>query len=137
MKNKIFAYLIFILFFGLATACVKFPSPTPSPINKPSSIKSLEDTKISDNFSWSTSKNVEVNITGLPTIVTVKSTLTLSLIDGTKLISLFHEMSQNLKLKIIVPYTTETLTLKYGSMVYNLEIKNNKVDFSFIPKANN
>lgn len=135
MKN--FAYLIFVLFFGLATACVKFPSPTPSPIDKPSSIKSLEDTKISDNFSWSTSKNVEVIITGLPTLVTIKSTLTISLKDGTKLISLFHEMSQSLKLKIVVPYTTETIRLRYGSGVYDLDVKNNKVDFSFIPKTIN
>jgi len=132
MKNKY--YLILVLFFGLATACVKFPSPTPSPIDKPSSIKSLEDTKISDNFSWSTSKNVEVIITGLPTLVTIKSTLTISLKDGTKLISLFHEMSQDIKLKVVVPFSTEQLLLKYGSLEYNLEIVNNKIEFSFIPE---
>ena len=137
MKNKNFAYLTFIMFFGLATSCVKFPSPTPNPIDKPIPIKSLDDSKISDNFSWSTSKNVEVVITGLPTLVTIKSTLTISLKDGTKLISLFHEMSQSLNLKIVVPYTTETIILKYGSMVYDLEVKNNKVDFSFIPKTIN
>lgn len=132
MKNL--AYLIFVLFFGLATACVKFPSPTPSPIDKPDPIKSLEDTKISDNFSWSTSKNVEVIITGLPTLVTIKSTLTISLSDGTKLISLFHEMSQDIKLKVVVPFSTEQLLLKYGSLEYNLEIVNNKIEFSFIPE---
>jgi archaellum component FlaF (FlaF/FlaG flagellin family) len=93
----------------------------------------MGDAKVSDTFSWSTSKNIEVTIIGLPTFVTVQSTLSISLQDGTRLYSLFHNMSKDLKLSIIVPSETTSLTLKYGSMEYNLKIIGNKAEFSFIP----
>lgn len=117
---------------GILVSCVKFPDPRPGPV-KPTDKITLGDAKVSDTFSWSTSKSVDVHITGLPTIVTVKSTLSLSLQDGTRLYSLFHNMSHDLKLSIIVPSETTNLTLKYGSMVYNLKVIGNKAEFSFIP----
>ncbi|MBP1671292.1 MAG: hypothetical protein H6Q22_864 [Bacteroidetes bacterium] len=130
MKNSI--YIILFLVAGILVSCVKFPDPSPGPV-KPADKITMGDAKVSDTFSWSTSKSVEVTITGLPTIVTVKSTLSISLQDGTRLYSLFHNMSQDLQLKIIVPSETTSLTLKYGSMVYNLKVIGNKAEFSFIP----
>jgi len=131
MKNSI--YIFFFLIAGILVSCVKFPDPNPGPV-KPTDKITLGEAKVSDTFSWSTSKSVEVTITGLPTIVTVKSTLSISLQDGTRLYSLFHNMSQDLKLTIIVPSETTSLILKYGSMVYNLKVIGNKAEFSFIPE---
>ncbi|NTV18262.1 MAG: hypothetical protein HGA83_02405 [Bacteroidales bacterium] len=130
MKNSIYIFLILIAW--ILVSCVKFPDPRPGPI-KPSDKITMGEAKVSDSFSWSTSNSVEVIITGLPTIVTVKSTLSISLQDGTRLYSLLHNMSQDLRLKIIVPSETTNLTLKYGSMEYNLKIIGNKAEFSFIP----
>ncbi len=130
MKNSIYIFLILIAW--ILVSCVKFPDPRPGPI-KPSDKITMGEAKVSDSFSWSTSNSVEVIITGLPTTVTVKSTLSISLQDGTRLYSLFHNMSKDLKLSIIVPSETTNLTLKYGSMEYNLKIIGNKAEFSFIP----
>lgn len=130
MKNSIYVFLLLVA--GILVSCVKFPDPDPGPV-KPADKITLGDAKVSDTFSWSTSKNVEVIITGLPTFVTVQSTLSISLQDGTRLYSLFHNMSKDLKLSIIVPSETTSLTLKYGSMEYNLKVIGNKADFSFIP----
>lgn len=130
MKNSIYIFLILIAW--ILVSCVKFPDPRPGPI-KPSDKITMGEAKVSDSFSWSTSNSVEVIITGLPTIVTVNSTLSISLQDGTRLYSLFHNMSKDLKLSIIVPSETTNLTLKYGSMEYNLKIIGNKAEFSFIP----
>ena len=130
MKNSI--YIILFLVAGILVSCVKFPNPDPGPV-KPTEKITLGDIKISDSFTWSTSKSVEVIIIGLPTIVTVKSTLSLSLPDGTRLYSSLHNMSQDLKIRTIVPSETTNLTLKYGSMVYNLKVIGNKAEFSFIP----
>jgi len=130
MKNSI--YIILFLVAGILVSCVKFPNPDPGPV-KSTEKTTLGDVKVSDSFTWSTSKSVDVLITGLPTIVTVKSTLSLSLQDGTRLYSLLHNMSQDLKLSIIVPSETTSLTLKYGSMVYDLKVIGNKAEFSFIP----
>lgn len=130
MKNSI--CFILVLVVGMLVSCVKFPYPDPVPVD-PSTNKTLGEVKISDTFSWSTSKSVEVTIIGLPTIITIKNTLSVSLQDGTRLCSLFHNMSKDLKLTIIVPVETTILTLKYGKMEYNLKVIDNKAEFSFIP----
>lgn len=131
MKNSI--CVILVLVAGILTSCVKFPYPDQGPVNPITKI-TLGNAKVPDSFSWNTSKSVDVIITGLPTIVTIKSTLSISLNDGTRLFSLYHDMSQNLDVIIIVPSATSSLILKYGTMEYSLDIINNKAEFSFIPK---
>ena len=80
-----------------------------------------------------TGNTVEVMITGLPTSVPVRATLTISLADGTILFSKLHPMDQNLTISLTVPSTDKELTLKYGSVSYPVAIVNNQAAFSFIP----
>ncbi len=95
--------------------------------------KTLSELKAADSFNWSTGSLVEVKITGLPTTVPVKSTLTIGLADGTTLFSKLHRMDENTAITLMVPATVRVLTLKYGTVAYSVDIVNRQASFSFIP----
>ena len=130
MKTRIITIIILISTFWLVS-CVKQNLPDPG--TTPKDVTKLADAKVPDSFSWSTSKNVEVSITGLPTVVPVKNTLTITLPDGSKLYNVYHDMSANLKLTLVIPSTVTQLKIKFGTYDETLSIVNNKAEFSFIP----
>jgi len=101
----------------------------------PTTSKNLKDIKVSSSFNWSTSKTVDVNITGLPTETPVISTLIISIEDGGSLYQESHDMSQPKTIQVIVPAIMDQIKLKYGTVEYILPIIDNSVDFSFVPVA--
>jgi len=114
----------------LATGCKKNDSGNITPDTPP---KTLQDLNAPASFHWSTEMTVTLKITGLPTVVPVKSTLTVGLPNGTTLFSRLHQMDQNLTIDLSVPSTENQLILKYGSVQYPVSIVNNQASFSFIP----
>ena len=130
MKMRSILVILLLATLGVMS-CIKqnLPDPGDTPADKPK----LEDVKVPENFNWSTSKTVEVSITGLSTVVPIKNTLTITLPDGSKLYNVYHDMSINLKLNLIVPSTINQLKLKFGSFDETLNIIDNKAEFSFIP----
>ena len=80
MKTIKLIFLISAISGMLFTSCKKSEVIAP---DQPS--KTLNDLKASDSFNWSTGISVALKITGLPTVVPVKSTLTVSLTNGTSL----------------------------------------------------
>jgi len=127
--KKITPILFLIILAVTVTACIKQNFPD----QKPETKSKLEDAKIPDGFNWSTAKTIDVVITGLPTIITIKNTLTISISDGTKLYTALHDMSQSLNLKLSVPSTINEVRFKYGSTDKVLPIVNGKAEHSFIP----
>ena len=127
MKNYKFLILLSAITIVSFSSCEKSEDITPTNQND------MEDINFNGTFSWSTGSNVTLNITGLPTIVSVKNTLTISLQNGTTVFSNLHFMDQNLIINLTVPTTEKELTLKYGTTSYAVPIVNNKADFSFIP----
>jgi hypothetical protein len=97
--------------------------------------KNMSELKVSPDFDWSTSKLVEITITGLPAlsdIAAVKSTLSIKGQD--KLFySGFHSINENMTFNMAVPSTETKIQLKFGSIEQEATIENNKVSFSFIP----
>ncbi|MFZ4724086.1 MAG: hypothetical protein ACOYMD_01425 [Paludibacter sp.] len=97
--------------------------------------KNMSELKVSPDFDWSTSKIVEISITGLPAltdIAAVKSTLSLKGQDKI-FYSGFHSINENLKFNMVVPSTETKIQLKFGAIEQESSIENNKVSFSFIP----
>jgi hypothetical protein len=124
--------IIFVIVLaGLTSSCVKqnLPKPGETPVEK----TKLSDSMVPDSFTWSTGKNIELSITGLPKVMTIKNTLLITLPDGIKLYNAYHDMSTNLKLTLVVPATVTQLKLKFGTYDETLTILNNKAEFSFIP----
>jgi len=125
----------FLIIMALATvvlvSCSKDKIGSIDPVNN-------EPTKINDiivptAFTWSTGKMITINVTGLPTIFPVTSTLVIGSTDGTELYKDFHDMSQDLTIKVTVPAIETVLKLTYGSVTYDVPITGSKADFSFIP----
>jgi len=127
MKKYKFLILISAITIVSFTSCEKSTDIVPSPQND------IEDIKFDGSFNWSTGNTVTLSITGLPTIVPVKNTLTISLKDGSDAFSSLHLLDQNLTLNLTVPSTEKELKLSYGTATYTVPIINNKADFSFIP----
>ncbi len=123
-KITLMLALIVVFFSG----CKKDDSPVPTELPG-----SLNELKAQESFNWSTGMPVVLSITGLPTQVPVKSTLSVSLPDGSVLFSSLHQMDKDLSLNLIVPTTVVNLVLKYGNQTYNVSITNGKATFSFIP----
>lgn len=128
LRNSAILLAGFILLFS---ACKK--SEVAEPLPQPPS--TLNELKASESFSWSTGQNVQFKIKGLPTVILVKNTLKINLINGTNLFNRYHQMDQDLDFKLVVPSTEKKLTLVYGTVSYPVEITNGAVEFSFIPKV--
>lgn len=94
--------------------------------------KSMNELIAPKDFQWKTAQTVKVDITGLPTLQPVQSTLT---IGDTKDLyySGYHLMSDNLQLSIEVPAIDKELKLKFGAVEQTVTIKDGKASFSFIP----
>jgi hypothetical protein len=132
MKVNQLILMILVMSSVLYTGCKKNSEvPTPS---KPSNLTELQ---ISSTFSWSTGIPITVSIQGLPTIIPVKSTLSISLKDGSVLYSALHEMDRNLTISMVIPSTENGLVLKYGSVSYQVPVVNSNASFSFIPVLDN
>lgn len=129
MIKRVFKYLLLITVVITAISCVRLDPPD----REPKQNKQLEEITVPNDFNWSTSKKVELTITGLPTVVEIKSTLKITLTDGTTLYSALHNMSDNLKINLTVPSEAAAIVLNYGDTKQNLPIVNNKAEFSFIP----
>lgn len=126
MRNLIILLFTSVLLF---TACKKETDDVlpPSLISE-----NLGDLKASDSFTWSTDTKVTVKITGVQTIVPVKSTLKLGLPDGSILFNSLHLMSENETIQLVVPKGVEYLTLTYGSFNQQILIENGQAAFSFV-----
>ena len=94
----------------------------------------LESIQVSPTFNWSTGQNVIISVKGLPTTIPIKSTLSISLTDGTVLHQRFHAMDLDATIEVTIPKTETQLLLKYGTAEYQVAIVNNQATFSFIPQ---
>ena len=124
-KFTLFCALAVIM---LATSCTK-DETIPNPVIP----DNLNDLKVSATFKWITGLDVNVNITGLPTTVPVKATLSVSLNNGSLLYQSMYEMSLSSTIKLTVPSSETQLKLKYGSVEHLVPITGTNANFSFIP----
>jgi hypothetical protein len=127
MKRSKFIILISDITIVSLTSCEKSVDIAPNPQTN------IEYIKFDDTFNWSTGSPVTLNITGLPTVVSVKNTLTISLLNGSTVFTQLHSLDQDLVINLTIPSTEKELMLKYGSATYTVPVVNNKADFSFIP----
>jgi hypothetical protein len=128
MKTISLLFLVAAISGVFFTGCKKIENEYPLPLPK-----TLNDLKVADSFNWSSGTAVELTITGLPTVVPVKSTLAVGRTDGTVLFTRLHVMSENLTLSLTVPSTDTELILQYGTVTYHVPIQSQMASFSFIP----
>ncbi|MCD6661336.1 MAG: hypothetical protein LT105_14335 [Lentimicrobium sp.] len=127
MKNNLFLLLAGILLF---TSCAKDLDLPDTETDVPVSIDELN---VSDSFSWNTAATVKLKIQGLPTIIPIRSSLKISLPDGSVVFNRMHLMSENLTINLTIPSNFNTLILSFGDLKEELKVNNGEANFSFIP----
>jgi len=97
--------------------------------------KDMTELRVASDFEWTTSKTIDISITGLPALSymnAVKNTLYIKSEDKIYYTG-SHTINENLRLSIIIPSTESKILLKFGSIEKESAIENNKASFSFIP----
>jgi hypothetical protein len=97
--------------------------------------KDMTELRVASDFEWTTSKTIDITITGLPALSymnAVKNTLYIKSEDKIYYTG-SHTINENLRLSITIPSTETKIQLKFGSIEKETAIENNKVTFSFIP----
>lgn len=128
---KLFVCFLLLIISITLSSCMKDIDAIPPSNDK----KSLDEIQVSAVFDWSTSKTITVEIVGLPTPNPIWSTLTIMLPDGSTLYQRYHNMADNLQLKLVLPVEQTEIQLKYGTETYILPVNEKKASFSFIPKV--
>jgi hypothetical protein len=127
--SKIAAFIA----FGALSSCMD--NTLPEPTTPSTNAKNMTELVAPADFQWKTSKTITVTITGLPTVVPIKSTLTIAGKRGV-LFTERHLMSESKDIAVEIPADEKILTLKFGSVELSSIIENNKASFSFIKAIN-
>jgi hypothetical protein len=120
-----------ILLFSLTACDDIFKLPDHS-----TGAENFDQLLVSSGFMWTTSQQVQIDITGLPAMsysVPVKTTLTIYKDDKIYYTGL-HSINENLQLNLSIPSDVTTLNLKFGELKFESEVVEQKASFSFIPE---
>lgn len=89
---------------------------------------------VKDNFNWSTSKMIDLKVSGLSTITKINKTLKVSSEDGKVVyFSINHQMDQNLTTKFILPKNVKNVSISYGELKKVVSSTNSEINFDFLP----
>ncbi|WP_209332126.1 hypothetical protein [Lunatimonas salinarum] len=124
----------------MTVAVLSFTSCMPDPIEEgPSDIVEtpLSGLVASEAFEWSTFKEVEVSVTGLPLPALVERRLTLMTGDGDVFFSGLQSMSEDFKMVFSLPNHISTLKMTYGEIEKEVTIESAKVVLDYLVALDN
>jgi hypothetical protein len=129
MKNKfaikwlLIPSLLIVLF---TTGCKKNDEVVPE------TPETIFDLNVNPSFDWKTSKEITLNVTGLPVPVTVKNTIFIKSADGK---SVFYtdqlEMSKNYTIKFSIPSHLTQVVISYGTITKTSDISGSSLSFDY------
>lgn len=103
--------LVYLSSLGLLfSGCIKLEAPEPKTATQ------FKNLKVSESFSWQTTKPVKLAITGIITPNPVRSTLLVTTKQGDTLRRENRLMDENVELLLQVPTTTDSLIVSFGSI---------------------
>lgn len=108
----------------VATSCKK-TSNTP-PVTKFSEIKT------SNTFDWKTTRKINFQVTGIPTLVNEKNLLMVSSADGKEVyFKNFMAMSQNLSTTVVIPRGVTNVLVSFGTIKKTMAVTGGTLDFNY------
>jgi hypothetical protein len=100
-------------------------------VKNSSQVKNFADLKVSENFDWKTNKAINFQYTGFKTVQPVKTTLTISSVDGkTVFYAGLQLMEENMQTKLVVPNTYTQILVTYGNFAQTFSTKSTQIIFS-------
>lgn len=125
--NILLLFSLLIVVFTL-TQCLKLDDPIPSEPEKTSELK------ISPDFNWSTIRQVELKLEGIPGAVDNQKTLIVR--NGNKVfLKQLYNINQNLQQTIIVPVHIQELTMQFGNFSKTFGEVSMTIEYSFVPEV--
>ena len=123
-------FILFYSFLLLLASCKKTNLSSSTPLdNNNQSFKSIVAT---EQFKWTTTKTVTIDITPLETESLLSNTLFVQTLDGKQLLAHNMLMTEALQLSVDVYTETNQVKLVYGNIEKTLDIVNNRVAFDFV-----
>ncbi|MCX6287400.1 MAG: hypothetical protein NTY96_09825 [Bacteroidetes bacterium] len=89
-------------------------------------IKSMSDLKVSSDFNWKTTQNIDLELT-----VPVKSSLVIKASSGVIFQKALLPANETYKTAITIPNYMKDLTFVVNGVSYIMKIENNRVIYSF------
>ena len=123
---------LFVVIYLLSTiGCVKLPSPKEE---IPSNPVKFGNIKASPVFTWETSKQLKVFVTGLETRIPIKRSLLLSNKSGNaKYYSELHTMNETFNFNITVPINEDSMMMQFGNIKKTYGIRGATVNIDYLP----
>ncbi|MCC5937829.1 MAG: hypothetical protein JJU34_11165 [Lunatimonas sp.] len=126
--------------FLMAAAVLTFTSCMPDPIEEgPRDIVDapLSGLVASDLFEWSTYKDVEISVKGLPLPTRIERRLTLLTGGGDVFYAGLQSMSEDFKMSFSLPNHVNTLKMTYGDIEKEVTIESGKVVLDYLVALDN
>lgn len=119
--------VLFIFFMGLLlVSCEKYEDPI---VEKN---KSIYEINVNPQFDWKTSKEITINVKGLPISTSIKNNLIVKSIDNKSVYFIDQlEINKDYTLKFTVPSFQNQIIIQYGTIIQKTDLIGNTVQFSY------
>jgi hypothetical protein len=91
----------------------------------------------SSSFTWSTFRQVEVSVKGLPLPAAVERRMTLSTMDGDVFFAGLQSMSEDFNMQFTLPNHVTGIKMTFGDIEKEGEIQSSKVVFQYFTALDN
>jgi hypothetical protein len=129
MKNlKLFAGIALLI---AASSCTKVKDVESTPnTTKPGSFKEI---KVADNFNWSTSKSIILNVQGFESAAPVANTFIVSSEDQKEVYFASNTlMSETFKADFDLPIHVKKIKVSFGTITKVLDVNANNINFDYL-----
>lgn len=127
-KIKFFAGITLIV---AASSCTKVKDVESTPnTTKPGSFKEI---KVADNFNWSTSKSIILNVQGFESAAPIVNTFIVSSEDQKEVYFASNTlMSETFKADFDLPIHVKKIKVNFGTITKVLDVNANNINFDYL-----
>ncbi len=128
MNSKKLHYLVIVSILSLLGSCTKFEVPE----KKIGSTQNFKELKVEESFEWKTTKNIQLKVSGIETIIPVRDNFSIKNIDGNLILEESRLMSESFIINLEIPITEKKIIVEFGSLIKEIEINSAELSFEYI-----
>jgi hypothetical protein len=118
------------------SSCKKSLMEKETPVTKTQEVSKFAEIKVQENFDWKTTKEFNLNVSGLETIAPVQGTMKVTSDDG-KIVFYqgSHKMNESFATKFMVPAHIKGLNVSFGSITKNFSTLAQQIQFDYLTET--
>jgi hypothetical protein len=130
MKNiKLLSGIAIII---AASSCAKVKDADYTPTTSPKA-NNFKEIKVADNFNWSTTNNIELNVIGFASISPISNTFIVSSIDQKEVYFASNTlMSENFVANFDIPAPVKQIKVTFGSISKVIDVNSKNISFDYL-----